>query len=352
MKITGLFTAFFCFLLISCNTDRDRKLSDAEMQELKKKSNDSIVLVLDSIYRAEVAVPPLFELKNADTAVMNTFGEMANKTNGELKILVSSKLILNEIKHIIEKNAVDKADILFLIDKTGSMEDDIQNIQAGLTQIINSISRFRNIRVGIGLYGDKNSDGADWFSFRNFETDLNKAKEFIDRIQVTNGNDYPESVYDGFFEVMRQNFWKSEDKRMILLIGDAPPLEKPLSDYSMPDVISKATAAKVTMNFYPIVVMPVLDEFTETAAPQAFRESKLIASYYPNPSAGRVSINFQRDDEYEVQIFNSSGSLIASKRQKGINASHELYNYPDGVYIIRVIDAKGRYETVKMMLKK
>ena len=39
------------------------------------------------------------------------------------------------------------------------MEDDIANVQKGLNEIINSIKMYKNIRVAIALYGDKNSDG-------------------------------------------------------------------------------------------------------------------------------------------------------------------------------------------------
>ena len=39
--------------------------------------------------------------------------------------MVNARFVSKTIKDIIESNSCDSADVLFLIDKTGSMEDDI-----------------------------------------------------------------------------------------------------------------------------------------------------------------------------------------------------------------------------------
>jgi hypothetical protein len=353
MKIRYLSSLFLTLIITSCNIDKERKLTESEIIELQKRNNDSILVILDSINKVNIYVPPLFDKEIIDSTTINKFFELAKETKGELKILINSELITNEIKYIIEKHSIDNSDILFLIDKTGSMEDDIANVQKGLTEIINSINKYKNVRVAIGLYGDKNSDGKDWYSFKNFETNLVSAKKFIKEIKVTNGDDYPESVYDGFFESTKENFWKSQDKRMIILIGDAPPLEKPLSNYSISDVINKATKDRITMNFYPIVVTPgMMNEFGVATKPKVFEKSKLVSSYYPNPSAGKININLEKVDNYEIQIFDFKGSLVSQENLKGNKFTKELYDVPNGVYIIRIIDSEMKFETIKILLKK
>lgn len=353
MNIRYLSIIILILTISSCNIDKERKLTEGELLELQKRNNDSIMVILDSINKVNIYVPPLFDKKSIDSTTTNKFFELAKETKGELKLLVNSELITNEIKYIIEKHSVDNSDILFLIDKTGSMEDDIANVQKGLTEIINSINKYKNVRVAIGLYGDKNSDGKDWYSFKNFETNLESAKKFIKGIKVTNGDDYRESVYDGFFHSTKENFWKSENKRMIILIGDAPPLEKPLSDYSMSDVINKAKKDKITMNFYPIVVTSgLMDEYGIVTKTKTYEKSKLVTSFYPNPSAGKININLEKDDHYEVQIFDFNGSLISKKNHSGNKISKELYDLPNGVYIIRIVDSEMKFETIKIMLNK
>lgn len=352
MKIKYFVILVLSIILSSCNIDKERKLTEGEILELKIRDNDSIMIVLDSIHKVNIYVPPLFDSIAIDATTTNKFFELAKETEGELKILVNSELITNEIKHVIEKNAVDNADILFLIDKTGSMEDDIANVQKGLTQIINSIETYSNVRVAIGLYGDKNSDGKDWYSFKNFETNLESAKKLIKGIQVTNGDDYPESVYDGFFQSTKENFWKSESKRMIILIGDAPPLEKPLSNYAMSDVIEKATKDKITMNFYPIVVAPSVGLEEYGIETKTFKETKLITSFYPNPSVGKVNINLTKHDDYEIQFFDFTGAIVLKENFKGDKISKDLYDFSNGIYLIRIIGSNGNFETIKLMLNK
>ena len=353
MNIRYLSILFLTLIISSCNIDKERKLTENEILELQKRNNDSIMVVLDSIYKVKIYVPPLFDKKSIDATTTNKFFELAKETKGELKLLVNSELITNEIKYIIEKHSTDNSDILFLIDKTSSMEDDIANVQKGLTEIINSINKYKNVRVAIGLYGDKNSDGKDWYSYKNFETNLKSAKKFIKNIKVTAGEDYPESVYDGFFESSKENFWKSESKRMVILIGDAPPLEKPLSDYSMSDVINKATKDKITMNFYPIVITPgMMDELGTVAKPKVYEKTKLVSSFYPNPSVGKLNINLEKDDNYEIQIFDFNGSLVSKENHRGNKFSKELYDLPNGVYIIRIVDSELKFETIKIMLNK
>lgn len=353
MNIRQISIVLLILIVSSCNIDKERKLTESEIYELQKRNNDSILIILDSINKVNIYVPPLFDKENKDSITINKFFELAKETKGELKLLVNSELITNEIKYIIEKHSADNSDILFLIDKTGSMEDDIANVQKGLSEIINSINKYKNVRVAIGLYGDKNSDGKEWYSFKNFETNLVSAKEFIKGIKVTDGDDYPESVYDGFFQSTKENFWKSENKRMIILIGDAPPLEKPLSDFSMSDVINKATMDKITMNFYPIVVTSgMMDESVIVAKPKTYEESKLVTSFYPNPSAGKLNINLEKDDNYEIQVYDSKGSLVLKENHSGNKISKDLYDLPNGVYIIRLIDSENKFETIKLMLNK
>ena len=343
----------FSLIITSCNIDKKRKLTKGEILSLKKHHNDSILTIFDSIYEKKIYAPPLFDKATIDSITTHSFFELAKKTKGELKILIDSKLIIDEIKHIIKKNATDNADILFLIDKTGSMADDIINVQKGLTNIINAIKEYDNIRLAIGLYGDKNSDGKNWYSFKNFDTNLNTAKKFIQKIIVTNGDDYPESVYDGFFETTKENFWKSNNKRMIILIGDAPPLEKPFSNHTMNDVINHATKEKITMNFYPIVIAPeFFNELGIITKPKLFKKHKLVSSFYPNPSPGRVNINLLEKDNYILEIFDTNGKLLKTKKYYDSKLFTEFYDLPNGIYLIRIANSKMQYDTIKILVNK
>lgn len=339
------------FFLLSCNLNKDRKLSEQELQDLAKAHNDSVTVIVDSLRKTSIFVPPLYDKDIFDSATTVKFFELAKATNGELKLLVNSRLISNEIIDIIKSYSADNADLLFLIDKTGSMNDDIQNIKEGLAQIIGSIQKYNNLRLGIALYGDKNWDGTQWFSFKNFESDYELAKKFIADIEVTAGGDYPESVYDGFFKACDQHFWKSESKRMIILIGDAPPLEKPLSNFTVSDIIKKASENKITMNFYPIVVTPVMEGLTAgNTEMTTYEKSTIISSVFPNPVAGILNIAFTKPDSYQIEIFNSAGTLVLTENFSGNLWKKDTGSFKNGAYVVRVIRKDKKFEANKFIV--
>lgn len=377
MKQTILAGLAFLFTLSACNLD-SRKLSEDEISNLKKNHDDSLTIVQDSSNKINIDAIALYDKKRIDSiAIMETlkrtkfrlpalydkeifdssttvnFSKLAKATNGETKLLINSKLITTEIANIVRSHATVNADLLILIDKTGSMSDDIENVKNGLDQVVNSIRPFKNIRLAIALYGDKNADGADWYSFKNFEKDYNSAKEYISNITVTNGGDYPESVYEGFFKSCEQDFWQSDSKKMVVLIGDAPPLEKPLSDYSLEDVIKKANESKIKMNFYPIVVTPVTgsDDGT-TPHIKVYTVEDVIAKLYPNPSAGMVTVDFSKSDKYSIEVYNSSGALILSDKFNGSQWKKDLSRFKNGAYIIRAISDAKKFETIKFIISK
>jgi hypothetical protein len=351
MKYLFLLTALFS-LLLSCNLNKDRKLSAEELKELAKAHNDSVLVIVDSLQKTSIYIPPLYDKEVFDSATTVKFFQLAESTQGELKLLVNSKLITTEIVKILKSNAENNADLLILMDKTGSMEDDIETVKEGLGQVIDVLKSFKNIRLGIALYGDHNADGPDWFSFSNFETNYNSAKEFIENIQITGGDDYPESVYEGFFKACEQNFWKSDSKRMIILIGDAPPLEKPQSKYEVTDIIKKAEEGRIKMNFYPIVVTPSMEKTDSKVEVKTFEKEKMISSVFPNPVTSIINISLLKADAYSLEIFNATGTLIMGDKFNGNLWKKDVSGLTNGAYMARIVRQDKKFETVKFIVYK
>ncbi|MBK8342374.1 MAG: hypothetical protein IPL12_03000 [Bacteroidetes bacterium] len=48
--------------------------------------------------------------------------------------------------------------------------------------------------------------------------------------------------------------WSFTARRLVLLIGDAPSLEPPLSEFTTTEVLNCIARYNVTMNIYPIVI--------------------------------------------------------------------------------------------------
>ncbi len=151
-------------------------------------------------------------------------------------------------------DAREGSEIVFLVDKTGSMEDDIEEVKRSINRIIDCLPP--GCRLGAAAYGDNRSDGASWFSSVDLNEDYSITREFVNLISVVGGGDIPESVYDGIWKVLDEMSWKdcrAPDK--IIVMGDAPPKTGTDTDYTVDDVLVKAKSLCPDTEFYPVIVL-------------------------------------------------------------------------------------------------
>lgn len=315
---------------------------------LNALSTDSVTVMFDSSNKMNFSALPLYDQSVFDTVAIRKFFELADKTGGDLKILINNKLLLTVIKDIIKNHVEENTDVLFLIDKTGSMVDDIDIIKSGMIPLMKQMNKFENVHLAIGLYGDKNTDGADWFTLKNFGSDFDLAVEFMESIYPSDGGDWPESVYDAVFKVDEYKFWRTSAKKIAILIGDACPLEKPLSTYTIDDVILRSKVDEVAMNFYPIVVTPFTEGDPELSAAHAYTEKKILKNF--NVGESSISFSFHTEDEYKIFIYNISGTELLHKKVKGIDFSENTATLQPGTYIFRALRSDNVYETKKFRI--
>lgn len=133
-------------------------------------------------------------------------------------------------------------DILFLLDATGSMADEIGQIKDTLLSIASRISALPSepdLRLGMVAYRDRGDD----FVTRvfDFEPDAQRFLETIRSVVAEGGDDYPESLNEALHVAVHQPEWRDGDAiRLMFLIADAPPhLDFP-DDYSYADEMIEA----------------------------------------------------------------------------------------------------------------
>ncbi|WP_186279836.1 T9SS type A sorting domain-containing protein [Fluviicola chungangensis] len=349
MKKTNIFLILIALIVFSCSSPDKPELTEFEKLELKKAENDSLMIVFDSIMQLKVEIPQLIDNTVLSSECLEQFNALARETEGGLKVVANSKFVAKEIAEIIENHAIDNTDIMLIIDKTSSMEDDLANIKKSLNQILKSIKKFKNIRLAVSTYGDKHEDGKLWYDFQNFESDFDGTMNFIENIRMTHGGDFPESVYDGIYEAFQEGFWQSNSKRIVILLGDAPSLESKLSKYTEKDIIELAKSGKINMNFYPIVLSPYNGEMGET---KKMQNLTFIESVYPNPSSGLLTIKLNQFGTFNLEIFNQTGELIKSDIISSETFKMDLYDQQNGLYVIRVSDNDKNFDTRKIILNK
>ena len=133
-------------------------------------------------------------------------------------------------------------DILFLLDATGSMEDEIAQIRDTLLSIASRISDLPSqpdLRLGLVAYRDR----GDEFVTRvyDFEPDAERFLDTIRGVVAKGGGDIPESLNEALHVAVHEPGWRLEEAiRLVFLIADAPPhLDYP-DDYSYADEMAEA----------------------------------------------------------------------------------------------------------------
>ncbi len=121
-------------------------------------------------------------------------------------------------------------DVVFVVDATGSMHDDIDAVKGDMRQILDHLSR-RNpdYRIGVVAYRDI----ADIFLTRTvlfLEADDTRIQTAIASIKVDGGDDWREHVYAGINTALDGQPWRHNASQHIILMGDAPPHEDYIND--------------------------------------------------------------------------------------------------------------------------
>jgi hypothetical protein len=178
-------------------------------------------------------------------------------------------------------------DVLFLIDATGSMADEIQKIQSTIFDVsaqIDALPENPNARYGMVTYRDR----GDSFVTRTYEftPDVRDFSENLNTVYADGGDDYPESLNEGLREALRSVEWRSEDTvKLIFLIADAPPhLDYP-QDYDY--AVEMDTAARRGIKIFPIASSGLDDQgeyiFRQIAQ---YTQGRFIFLTYDGPTNG------------------------------------------------------------------
>lgn len=113
-------------------------------------------------------------------------------------------------------------DIMFTVDATGSMGDEINYLKSELQNIMARIDEgIEQKRVALTFYRDI----GDEYVVKNFDfnADIDLAKTFLDEQYAAGGGDYEEAVEQALKASMSQS-WNSDAKsRLLFLMLDAPP---------------------------------------------------------------------------------------------------------------------------------
>lgn len=114
-----------------------------------------------------------------------------------------------------------KADVVFVVDTTGSMSSPISNVRNNINQFVTELEDNKiDIRLGLIEYRDIYEDGVGSTKLYDWYTNVNDFKNKLGTLGVSGGGDGPESAVDALHSAQKMSF-RTGVKKYIILITDA-----------------------------------------------------------------------------------------------------------------------------------
>jgi len=164
-------------------------------------------------------------LKSIGIDVMNSISDTSDSVSTES--YMAPLMFAPRVMASPAEVSIGKADIVFVVDTTGSMSDAIYNVQDNINTFADKISNEYHVDMNYSLieYRDIEEDGVDstiahtnlssrWF------TNVNTFKSEVSKLTVDGGGDIPETPIDAL-ELARKSNWRNGATKFVVLVTDA-----------------------------------------------------------------------------------------------------------------------------------
>lgn len=129
-----------------------------------------------------------------------------------------------------------KTDIMFIMDATGSMMDEMLFLQSEFSAITKDIGT-QDVRYSVNFYRDEGDDYVT--KCNNFTNDISTLQKLLNAERADGGGDLPEAVDKILDETINKSNWSDDSVKLAFLIFDAPPHDG--TDAKILDTIKKAS---------------------------------------------------------------------------------------------------------------
>jgi hypothetical protein len=204
-------------------------------------------------------------------------------------------------------------DLIFCIDVTGSMDDDIASVKAAASNIVNTVaSRSSDYRVAIVSYRDwDDSEGYAMFEDYGFSSDVGTIIGNINSLSVAGGDDEPEAVLEALMRAIDSRSvggWRNNVNKQVIVMGDAPPHDPSREGFTAASVAQAAEDAD------PVVIQAIVvgnDGVYSSEAVEAFRELATLTggNFFEAADASQVAEVLQRTIE-DIQPLGGDDSAL------------------------------------------
>ena len=181
-------------------------------------SDDEKLFTAKTDARGNAFLFPSYDLTNENITI--------RVNSGGYETVMSFENTHNNIQITLENHASIQniLDIMFVIDTTGSMGDEIKYLKSEIADVIDSVSRDNpayTINLALLFYRDLKDEYITRYS--DFTTDIAKQQQFLAKQSASGGGDFPEAVDIALQEAVEKNWNDDYAARLIFHVCDARP---------------------------------------------------------------------------------------------------------------------------------
>ena len=124
-----------------------------------------------------------------------------------------------------KQGAPQKLDLMFVVDTTGSMGDELEYLKAEIADVINRISeKDISVRTSVNFYRDEGDEYV--VKYHGFNTDSQGVQLIVTEQRADGGGDYEEAVHTALHNAVYEHAWEKDSVKVMFLVLDAPPHQR------------------------------------------------------------------------------------------------------------------------------
>lgn len=189
------------------------------------------------------------------TGMGNTWGGSSSTSSGDSNVGgIYIKMMKDIAGQLTSATTTDKVDIVFLLDETASMMDNIRGIRAYFDFVFDAFQREkRDAAYGLVTFTDKVKN-------YGFTTDFGKFKNMLFKIDVDRGGDMSEAGLDALMDAVNKMRFRRNAQRFFILASDAAFHDADFdgkSQYSLDQVISTLQKEQIRVEVIGLDYLPI-----------------------------------------------------------------------------------------------
>lgn len=202
--------------------------------------------------------PDSIEVENKDGDFDSySISENANNKN---EIEISSEITNDEVK----------LDLMFVVDTTGSMQDELDYLKAELEDVIERVEgeTGATIRTSVNFYRDEGDEYE--VKYYDFREDAKEVTKILSEQNADGGGDWEEAVHKALDNAINGHNWSDESTvKLMFLVLDAPPHDDEEIKTKLAKLVEEASAQGIR-------IIPVAASGTDENTQQLLRSFAIM----------------------------------------------------------------------------